>query len=47
MAECVDRGDDLGRVTRTHEMAKLEVGVLDDVVEHRDDLVGRVRQGTA
>jgi hypothetical protein len=41
MAESVDSGDDLGRVTRAHEVPKLELGVLDHVVEYSDDLVGR------
>jgi hypothetical protein len=44
MRERVDGDDDLGWVTVVHEVMKLQVSVLDRVVKHCDDLVGRVAE---
>ncbi len=34
MAEGVDCGDDPGGIAHAHEVTKLDVGVLDHIVEH-------------
>jgi hypothetical protein len=44
VSEAVDGCNDLGRVSRFGQVGELEIGVFDCVVQHRRDLVFRIRE---